>query len=325
MAAHRGQKGPGSASTTRRPVTTTRCRSSLGYRSRKNPQQSCYIPDDDVTQHGVYHTILGPLHMAEAIPAGHQECRLVQERGLYWLVVPYPAQCDIETPCGDGVVALDPGARTFLTHFSETEPIGKITGKLYNTMWTTPDVPAALFELYLHLSGLIYSRCPREHHYLPNPYATRSIPAAVVAAPSRHDGRRLRRPARHLAAADEATVEDPQPTGPTRDLTPSASTDPTAAGVAQHTSQTCPACGNVDAGNRTTPANFKCTRCSTNANADVIDAENIRSWDAATIATIGNLARRPASVNRRTCPGAQQRNGPPAEVLVAVHKNSNLN
>ena len=45
--------------------------------------------------------------MAEAIPAGQQECRLVKERGLYWLVVPHPAQCDIETPSGDGVVALD--------------------------------------------------------------------------------------------------------------------------------------------------------------------------------------------------------------------------
>ena len=44
----------------------------LGYRSRKNPKQSCYIPDDAVTEHGVYHTILGPLRMAEAIPAGQQ-------------------------------------------------------------------------------------------------------------------------------------------------------------------------------------------------------------------------------------------------------------
>ena len=93
----------------------------LSYRSRQNPRQSCYIPDDAVTEHGVYHTILGPLRMAEAIPAEHKECRLVQERGLYWLTVPYPAQCDIETPSGDGVVALDPGVRTFLTYFSETD------------------------------------------------------------------------------------------------------------------------------------------------------------------------------------------------------------
>ena len=56
-----------------------------------------------------------PLRMAEAIPTGHKECRLVQERGLYWLVVPHPAQYDIETPSGDGVVALDP-RRSHLSH-----------------------------------------------------------------------------------------------------------------------------------------------------------------------------------------------------------------
>ena len=102
----------------------------LRFRSRKNPRQSCYIPDDAVTEHGVYHTILGPLRMAEAVPAGQKECRLVKERGRYWLVVPHPAQCDIETPSGDGVVALDPGVRTFLTYFSETD-CGKIGHKAF--------------------------------------------------------------------------------------------------------------------------------------------------------------------------------------------------
>ena len=102
----------------------------LSFRSRKNPRQSCYIPDDAVTEHGVYHTVLGPLRMAEAVPAGQKECRLVKERGRYWLVVPHPAQSDIEAPSGDGVVALDPGVRTFLTYFSERD-CGKIGHKAF--------------------------------------------------------------------------------------------------------------------------------------------------------------------------------------------------
>ena len=52
----------------------------LSFRSRKNPRQSCYIPDAAVFQHGIYPKIIGPLRMAEAIPAGQKECRLVVEQ-----------------------------------------------------------------------------------------------------------------------------------------------------------------------------------------------------------------------------------------------------
>ena len=76
---------------------------------------------------------------------------------------------------------------------------------------------------------------------------------------------------------------------------------------AQHTSQTCPACGNVDAGNRTTQAQFHCLKCGTNANADVIGAENIRCHGVATMARVGNLANRPVSVDHRTRKGSKQR------------------
>ena len=76
---------------------------------------------------------------------------------------------------------------------------------------------------------------------------------------------------------------------------------------AAHTSQTCPACGHVDAGNRLTQADFRCMRCRTSINADVIGAENIRCRGVATMAGVGNLANRPASVNHRARKGSKQR------------------
>ena len=54
----------------------------LHFRSRKNPRQSCYIPDDAVTEHGVYYTILGPLRMAEAVPARTERMPAGEGAGL---------------------------------------------------------------------------------------------------------------------------------------------------------------------------------------------------------------------------------------------------
>ena len=76
---------------------------------------------------------------------------------------------------------------------------------------------------------------------------------------------------------------------------------------AAHTSQTCPACGNVDAKNRLNQADFKCVRCGTKTNADVIGAENIRRRGVTTMAGVGNPAHGLAPVNRRSPMGKKQR------------------
>jgi putative transposase len=46
----------------------------------------------------------------------------------------------------------------------------------------------------------------------------------------------------------------------------------------QHTSQTCPACGNVSKANRQTQAKFLCVACGYENHADVVGAINILEW-----------------------------------------------
>ena len=74
---------------------------------------------------------------------------------------------------------------------------------------------------------------------------------------------------------------------------------------AANTSRTCPICGHIAAGNRPNQATFRCVRCRTRANADVMAAENIRRCGEAA-AGVGNPAVMPALVNRRARKGPKQ-------------------
>ena len=98
----------------------------VNFRRRKDPRQGCFIPAKAVSPKGVYHSVLGKLRMAESIPEGHRDSRLTRRNGEYHLSVAYPAQRR-ETETQGRVVALDPGIRSFLTWFSETDAghIGK--------------------------------------------------------------------------------------------------------------------------------------------------------------------------------------------------------
>jgi len=96
------------------------------FRSRKNPRQGCYAKADAVKPQGFYHKLLGKLKMAERPPHNHGDSRMTFENGRYHLVVTMPTQrCKGETQAR--AVALDPGIRSFLTWFSETDAghIGK--------------------------------------------------------------------------------------------------------------------------------------------------------------------------------------------------------
>lgn len=90
--------------------------------------------------------------------------------GMPYVIAMFDASC---------MNSLDTALDMVLSPYAPTvtlSPEGKITGKIYNTLWPTPEIPAALFELYPHLSGFLYSRWPRQHYYLPNPYALHPVP-----------------------------------------------------------------------------------------------------------------------------------------------------
>lgn len=81
-----------------------------------------------------------------------------------------------DASCHNGIdtaldLAMSPYAPTLTL-----SPDGKIDGRLYNTLWPAPAIPAALFELYPHVSGFLYSTWPWRHYYLPNPHAERPLP-----------------------------------------------------------------------------------------------------------------------------------------------------
>ncbi len=91
--------------------------SEVGFKSRKSPFQTCYLPKSAVSPQGIYHTLSGAMKYAEALPDNHQDSELSYQQGRWYLCVPHPTTIS----SGDNqarIVALDPGVRTFMTLFS---------------------------------------------------------------------------------------------------------------------------------------------------------------------------------------------------------------
>lgn len=100
----------------------------MKFKSKKNPKQSCYIPKAAISSSGIYHTIAGKLKMTERQRFENEDikaCRLVLEFGKWFIVIPKEIKITpIENQ--EGVVAIDPGVRTFATYFSTEGYFGKL-------------------------------------------------------------------------------------------------------------------------------------------------------------------------------------------------------
>lgn len=100
----------------------------MKFKSKKNPKQSCYIPKSAISSSGIYYTIAGKLKMKERQWFENEDindCRLVLEQGKWFIVIPKEVKtAPIENQ--EGVVAIDPGVRTFATYFSTEGYFGKL-------------------------------------------------------------------------------------------------------------------------------------------------------------------------------------------------------
>jgi len=92
----------------------------LGFKSRRNPKQSCYIPQTAIKDKGIYHTLSGRgLHYSEKLPEVMKDSRLIYHSGRWYLCVPTEVKTTRAESQGRVVAAVDPGIRTFATFFSE--------------------------------------------------------------------------------------------------------------------------------------------------------------------------------------------------------------
>lgn len=88
------------------------------FRSRKDPQQSCYIPKDAIKPSGIYPRVSGRgLRYSEPLPESLMDSRLVWRAGKFFLTLPEKSR-SVTAENQGRVVALDPGVRTFLTYYA---------------------------------------------------------------------------------------------------------------------------------------------------------------------------------------------------------------
>jgi putative transposase len=106
----------------------------LGFRSKKNPVQGCYIPKTAVKDEGIYHTIAGKLKYSERLGLVNKDCRLIYDNGRRFISIPteYSRKMFIENQ--EDIIAIDPGVRSFVSLFSAMGVYGHIGKTDFSTI-----------------------------------------------------------------------------------------------------------------------------------------------------------------------------------------------
>jgi putative transposase len=127
-------------------------RQEVGWRSRKNPSQSCRIKPESVTKDGIYPRIAGPQVQSEYYKP-IAECIFKRKNGRYTLHALIQDVWACETQASGAVVAIDPGIRTFLAWYAG-DSCGKIGEQDFNR----------IFRLCKNLDGLISKQASSRNH-----------------------------------------------------------------------------------------------------------------------------------------------------------------
>lgn len=118
------------------------------FRSRKNPEQSCFIPKTALKSNGIYPKVSGKgLKFHESLPEFPMDSRLIWRSEKWWISVPYKQTICRSENQASGIVAIDPGVRTFAAFYSPD-----ISGKIGEGDFSR------IYRLLLHLDRLYSKR-----------------------------------------------------------------------------------------------------------------------------------------------------------------------
>lgn len=120
----------------------------FNFRSRKEPEQSCYIPKSAIKDSGIYPRLSGKnLKYLESLPEQSKDSRLIWRANKWWISIPENRTIQRSENQANRIVAIDPGVRTFASFYSPD-----FSGKIGEGDFTR------IYRLLLHLDKLYSKR-----------------------------------------------------------------------------------------------------------------------------------------------------------------------